>query len=244
MARFQAGAPHRCAVAVALWMTAGTMSRPAVADPSFDCSGSLSQTETVICSDDALSQLDIRMAAAYRRALASVSGRDLESMRADQKAWIAQRDACGFDKACIRTAYRDQLAALEAVRPAAAPPPRPAARGDIEEKTVLGHNGSTIEMVKKGSAVEMRYAGVRPGLSVPEGSVLFRGTVGDSGHMQGTAYTFKRGCPPADYKVTGQQTNNRIVLRGPAPVRDSQSCDVVGYDDAAPSSTLVFDIAE
>jgi hypothetical protein len=140
-----------------------------------------------------------------------------------------------------------------AVQPAPQPPvhpPRPqpavtpAQDNGIEEKTALGHNGSTIEMTRKNHMVTMRYIGVRPGLSVPEGSLLFSGTITDSNKLQGTAYTFKRGCPPAPYAVSGVQTNNKIVLRGPAPVRDPSGCAVVEYDGSAQSATLQFDIAE
>jgi hypothetical protein len=139
-----------------------------------------------------------------------------------------------------------QLQALAAITKSAPAQPGGAAenRGPPEERTVLGHNGSTVAMVKRGHQVEMRYSGVRPGLSVTEGTLLFRGTVTDRGRLEGTAYTFKSGCTPADYKVSGQQTNRQIVLMGPAPVRDPHSCDILRYDAAAGSGTLVFDIAE
>jgi hypothetical protein len=130
--------------------------------------------------------------------------------------------------------------------PQPAPQPRPAARDDNapEEVTRLGHNGSTIEMIKKGHQVTMRYSGVRPGLSAQEGAVLFRGIVSDNNTLQGTAYTFKRGCAPAGYAVTGRQTNAKIYLHGEAPVRDRAGCDIVGYDGNGPSGQLEFDIAE
>lgn len=130
-------------------------------------------------------------------------------------------------------------------QPRARPVVASAAQDDeIEEKTALGHNGSTIMMTRKGHQLTMTYSGVRPGLSVQVGSTLFSGTITDRNEIQGSAYTFKRGCPPAPYAVSGVQTNNEIVLRGGAPVRDSSGCAVVDYDDSAPSATLRFDIAE
>ena len=127
-----------------------------------------------------------------------------------------------------------------------APQPRPPARDDNapEEKTFLGHNGSTVEMTKRGHQITMRYSSVRPGLSAQEGSLLFRGIVSDNNSIQGTAYTFRRGCAPAGYAVTGRQTNRKIVLHGEAPVRDRSGCEIVGYDGNGPSATLEFDIAE
>jgi len=127
-----------------------------------------------------------------------------------------------------------------------APQPRPPARDDNapEEKTFLGHNGSTVEMTKRGHQITMRYSSVRAGLSAQEGSLLFRGIVSDNNSIQGTAYTFRRGCAPAGYAVTGRQTNRKIVLHGAAPVRDRSGCEIVGYDGNGPSATLEFDIAE
>ena len=133
-------------------------------------------------------------------------------------------------------------AAVQPSRPQ--PAVAPAQDNGIEEKTALGHNGSTIEMTRKNHLLTMKYVGVRPGLPVPEGSLLFSGTITDSDKIQGTAYTFKRGCPPAPYAVSGVQTNNKIVLRGPAPVRDPSGCAVIDYDASAQSATLQFDIAE
>jgi hypothetical protein len=114
----------------------------------------------------------------------------------------------------------------------------------IEEKTALGQNGSTIMMTRKGHRLTMTCSGVRGGLSMPDGSTLFSGTITDRNEIMGVAYTFKRGCPPAPYEVTGVQTSNEIVLRGHAPVRASSDCEVARYDDSAPTARLQFDIAE
>lgn len=136
-------------------------------------------------------------------------------------------------------------------RPVPPPAPRPqpavvpaAPSNEIEEKTALGHNGSGVTMTRKGNRVTMIYSSVRPGLSVQDGAMLFSGTFSGSNRIQGTAYTFRRGCPPAPYPVSGIQTNSKIVLRGAAPVRESSGCNVIDYDDSAASATLQFDIAE
>jgi len=216
--------------------------RPPVASgPSFSCTGNLGQAETVICSDSELSALDIRMRDTYERARKLAIADDREALHRDQTAWIERRNTCRFEKTCIRNAYVEHLATLAAeIKRLAGSPPS----NVPTETTVLGHNGSTIQMTKTGNVVEMRYTGVRSGLAAEVGALLFRGTVTSSGHIEGTAYTFKRGCPPAPYQVSGQQTNKQIVLLGRAPVHDRNSCEVVAYDPAAASASLVFDIAE
>jgi uncharacterized protein len=82
------------------------------AAPSFPCSGSLTPTEKTICSDDGLASLDVALAAAYKKALAALppeSGNSLDESRVGlivtEKAWIAHRNQCGIDKACINKAY-------------------------------------------------------------------------------------------------------------------------------------------
>lgn len=79
--------------------------------------------------------------------------------------------------------------------------------------------------------VEIRYEQVRPGMRflVSPGTILFHGTLDRFGRMNGTAYSFKTGCPPAGYHVTGNviEYGRQIVLRGAAP--QWQGCNVVNY---------------
>lgn len=76
---------------------------------------------------------------------------------------------------------------------------------------------------------------------VKPGTVLFRGKpFRQGGHLEGTAYAFKKGCAPAPYPVRGSYSrdNARITLRGAGPVR--QGCDVVGYSESSPHAVLKF----
>jgi uncharacterized protein len=84
----------------------------AAASPSFACGGALALTERVICADESLAALDVAMAAAYQKELAALpqeSANQLEETRGGlmlvQKAWLAHRNQCGANKACIRRAY-------------------------------------------------------------------------------------------------------------------------------------------
>lgn len=125
------------------------------------------------------------------------------------------------------------------------------ARAAMDAGAFMGHNGSTIQEFTDGDAVEFRYASVRAGVPARPGDILFRGEKHPSRNsphvaydLQGAAYTFKRGCPPAGYEVRGEQTDTRVILHGAAPRRAPDSCAVVGYDSNGANATLVFDIAE
>jgi uncharacterized protein len=107
------------AAAFVLLLAASTMPA-AAASPSFSCAGSLSPTEAVICSDDALAALDRTLAAAYEQMLASFPAGEKSTLVAVEKTWIAQRDACRTDKACIRGAYEARIAQLHGGAPAPA----------------------------------------------------------------------------------------------------------------------------
>jgi uncharacterized protein YecT (DUF1311 family) len=101
-----------------LWQT---VSPAAAANPSFPCTGALTPTETAICSDESLAALDRAVATAYRNkfdGLPVESGDALDevvkSLTITQRAWLAHRDACGADRACIYKAYVVRKAALTA----------------------------------------------------------------------------------------------------------------------------------
>lgn len=228
----------------------GVMASQAAADPSFSCSDKLSETEAVICSDEKLSRLDVDLAKTYERALDDVSERRAQSLRDEQKAWIRRRDDCRFDKDCIRHAYSDRLGELGGERHDAAMRSddrhrsRPAS-DDMVGSTFLQHNGSGLQIFNgPHDHVEFRYTSVRAGLAAREGDVLFRGVMSEGGRVAGTAFVFRQGCPPAPYDVSGTQTESRIVLKGPAPVREPDSCRIARYDDSVASARLEFTIAE
>lgn len=85
---------------------------------------------------------------------------------------------------------------------------------------------------------------------VASGTVLFEGdpwTFSKRFSMAGTAYTFRQGCAPAPYQVTGGfvagatiYDHDRIVLRGAAPIREKNGCAVVGYTTDSGNAELVF----
>jgi len=71
------------------------------------------------------------------------------------------------------------------------------------------------------------YLHPRPGISARRGDIVFQGRKIGNRYV-GTAYTFRQGCRPAPYKVSGiLPLQTRIVLHGASPKRSG--CRVVGY---------------
>lgn len=102
------------------------------------------------------------------------------------------------------------------------------------------HNGSEV-MIDPETGI-VAYSQPKPSLRpvAKTGTVLFRGTLWPENAVQGTAYAFKEGCPPAPYPVRGRYSEHayRLTLRGPGPVR--KGCEVVGYSDSSPHAVLNF----
>jgi uncharacterized protein len=90
---------------------------------SFDCTRAAAAVERMICADEAISKLDERLAAAYRRSLQRF---DIDSdagdalgvdLRNGHRSWLRRRDRCK-DAACLKSAYAEEIAVLDfAARP-------------------------------------------------------------------------------------------------------------------------------
>lgn len=108
------------------------------------------------------------------------------------------------------------------------------------------HNGSWMTITKSGPNLYISYDEPRSGLSVGRGTTLFQGSISGNA-ISGTAYTFKRGCAPAPYSVSGRLRRSggsvgSIVLSGAAPVRKG-GCGVQGYSNNSSNARLVFNYA-
>lgn len=102
------------------------------------------------------------------------------------------------------------------------------------------HNGSVVRVdPDMGVIIYVEPKASIAGLVKP-GAVLFRGQVGYGGAVSGTAFAFKKGCPPAAYSVTGSfaRDNGSFVVKGLGPVRDG--CHVAAHSHSSPHSTLTF----
>ncbi|MGG7517629.1 hypothetical protein ACQ3G6_07080 [Allorhizobium undicola] len=108
---------------------------------------------------------------------------------------------------------------------------------------IMGHNGSLMFFHQKQHIIV--YSEPKPSIagSIKPETVLFRGWSVANEWISGIAYTFKQGCDPAPYFVSGNDNGSlQLRLSGKAPVREG--CKVVGYTDKSPNATLVFDRGE
>jgi len=111
---------------------------------SFDCAKASTRIEKMICADGETSDLDGQLARAYRTALSNAES--AESVKAEQRAWLAsQRNKC-HDLPCLKQAYRKRLEALAApaaAKPTPAPASAPAATRSVSVKKVKFPGGET-----------------------------------------------------------------------------------------------------
>lgn len=106
---------------------------------------------------------------------------------------------------------------------------------DSRPRTYWNHNGSTIYSIADGTTREFYYERPRRAMLLAgarRGSLLFTGkAVGDT--YEGTAYTFKQGCGPFGFPVSGPILDDyhRVVLLGQMP-RVDHDCRITGYRTA------------
>lgn len=102
------------------------------------------------------------------------------------------------------------------------------------------HNGSRMKVEQSGMGeVFIYYEEPRAGLreTISPGTKLLEGRI-SGGRISGTAYVFKRGCPPAAYPVEGSAGEETLTLNGPTPVW--RGCQVVGHRPDGAHSRLQF----
>ena len=114
------------------------------------------------------------------------------------------------------------------------------AASDPEPVMTADHNGSVVELTDDRILYSQPKASLR-GVVKP-GTVLVEGKW-NGDRFSGTAYAFKKGCPPAPYAVSGAKVERPgqldLVLRGAGPIR--KGCDVVGHSERSPHARLVFE---
>lgn len=108
----------------------------AAAQPSFDCARARAWDERAICAQADLSELDRRIAAAWRTLTERAQAEERARLQGEQRAWLAERRACEGPVAreaqsCLRRMLRARARDLEAAvasgaTAAAKPPPAPA----------------------------------------------------------------------------------------------------------------------
>jgi uncharacterized protein len=76
---------------------------------SFDCKLAKLLAEIAICGDPTLGAEDEELARQYAPLLTAAPADAVKTIKKEQKAWLASRNACGSDMQCIMGHYRERL---------------------------------------------------------------------------------------------------------------------------------------
>lgn len=128
-------------------LNSGSQARIA-SSPSFDCQRTTRPAEAAVCGSSALKELDGRLSKAYAQAMGAASSVGKDALRAVQRKWLFQRDACAGDVNCLQTRYQTRIAELASGQPMA---PAPAEAESCESQTafvkeIASHAGLTIDV--------------------------------------------------------------------------------------------------
>lgn len=84
--------------------------------PSFDCENARSEAEKLICSDDALAALDMRLATNFAQALSHADANEVAGLTSAQRAWRTRMlkvcIAASSVRACLINAYNRRIGEL------------------------------------------------------------------------------------------------------------------------------------
>ncbi|WP_237154606.1 lysozyme inhibitor LprI family protein [Oryzibacter oryziterrae] len=82
------------------------------ADPSFDCDGARSNVEKMICGDDELAALDVKLAKTFAKVLSMAPADGVSELKMSQKSWRQQMIKCGDKpdpRACVVQSYNKRM---------------------------------------------------------------------------------------------------------------------------------------
>ncbi|PUA29896.1 MAG: hypothetical protein B0W54_04960 [Cellvibrio sp. 79] len=99
-------------------LSIGLVSTFSSASPSFDCNGVKESTiEKLICDNEELSALDLKLSNTYNEAVKKIDGKKLSSLKAMQRGWVKGRNDCwksDDQKQCVADSYVNRIAELQA----------------------------------------------------------------------------------------------------------------------------------
>jgi len=100
-----------------LLLVIGVFAAPAYAvGPAFDCDKAEGEVELLICSDDDLAVLDLRLAKTYSQASQNIPAAERDNFRALQRGWIKGRNDCWKAEdvhRCVEFSYRSKIVELQ-----------------------------------------------------------------------------------------------------------------------------------
>ncbi|MEZ5573521.1 MAG: MliC family protein [Halioglobus sp.] len=85
-------------------------------EPGFDCAKADGQVQQLVCSDDQLAALDLRLTEVYLTALKNLPHENLALLKSEQRGWIKSRDECWKSdnvSDCVTLEYRTRIVQLQ-----------------------------------------------------------------------------------------------------------------------------------
>jgi uncharacterized protein len=106
----------RSAVFFMLGALAGAIVSPAsAATPSFDCDMAKFSVEKMICGDDELAALDVKLAKTFAKVLSQAPADGVQELKMAQKSWRQQMIKCGDKqdpRACVVQSYTKRMSSF------------------------------------------------------------------------------------------------------------------------------------
>lgn len=100
------------ASAVIAGLLALSATTTAAAEPT--CAAALTVTEKIVCASEVLGKLDQRLSRLYGWLVVSLGERERAQLVNEQRLFLAFRDVCGGDAACLRASYLTRIDDLAA----------------------------------------------------------------------------------------------------------------------------------
>lgn len=79
---------------------------------SFSCAAARTADEAMICQNESLAQLDLKLANLYSQISKQSAGIGKLHLADEQKQWLISRRRCGIDVSCIQRAYEERITRL------------------------------------------------------------------------------------------------------------------------------------
>ncbi len=80
--------------------------------PSFSCEKAKERVEKLICQNNALAELDRKLAAAFQKLLGLSPTQQKSSLKRAQAKWIGERNGCK-DTACVQKSIQEQISKID-----------------------------------------------------------------------------------------------------------------------------------
>lgn len=158
---------------------------PTPEGPAFDCAKASTDLERMICETPALAWWDRQMASAYELARLNADEKGRETMLAAQRLFLASRDKCALDYACLVDAYAARIAEFATsddpgmVRVGRYSQPGAGEVGGDLDLVVFGNGLASISMVTFGENAHTCALDTDDGRDSPMGIISFENEIAE-----------------------------------------------------------------